>query len=106
MNRSWKLDRRLAVLVPMLMLAIVAVGCSTNQAPNDQLDDASITAAIKAKFAADDDVAAHNIDVDTVNGVVTLTGVVDSAAEKAEAGQIAADTDGVRRVTNNLQIKS
>ena len=105
MNRSWKFDRRLAVLVPMLLLA-VAFGCSTNQAPNDQLDDSSITAAVKAKFAVDDDVKAHNIDVDTVNGIVTLTGVVDSAEEKSKAAQIAADTDGVRRVTNNLQIKS
>ena len=105
MNSSWKLDRRLAVLIPVLLLAIT-YGCSTNQAPNDQIDDASITASVKAKLAVEEDVAAHNIDVDTVNGIVTLTGVVDTADEKAKAAQIAAATDGVRRVNNNLQIKS
>ena len=106
MNGTWKFERRLAMLIPALLLAFVVVGCSTNQPPNDQLDDSAITASIKAKFAADDDVKAHNIDVDTVNGIVTLSGVVDSAEEKAKAAQIAAATDGVRRVNNTLQIKS
>jgi len=109
MNSSWKLYRGLAVLVPVLTLTMVggvATGCSTNQSATEQIDDASITASVKAKFATDDDVKAHNIDVDTVNGVVTLTGIVNSAAEKAEAARLAADVDGVRRVTNNLQIKS
>ena len=106
MNGNWKFDRRLAMLVPALLLAFVFVACSTNQPPNDQLDDSAITASIKAKYATDDDVKAHNIDVDTVNGVVTLSGVVDTAEEKAKAARIAAETDGVRRVNNTLQIKS
>ena len=106
MSGTWKFDRRLAMLVPALLLVIAVVGCSTNQPPNDQLDDSAITASIKAKFAVDEMVKAHNIDVDTVNGIVTLTGVVDNAEEKARAAQIAAGTDGVRRVNNNLQIKS
>jgi hyperosmotically inducible protein len=103
-NNSVK-HRWLALLLPVLAFTLIT-GCATNRPPDAQLDDAAITASVKSKFATDPDVSMLNIDVDTVNGIVTLTGMVDSATEKAKAGQLAAGTDGVRRVTNNLQIKT
>jgi hyperosmotically inducible periplasmic protein len=46
------------------------------------------------------------IGVATNRGVVTLTGVVDSAADKARAEQVASRVSGVKRVVNNLQVRS
>lgn len=66
--------------------------------------DAAVTAAVKAKLLADPDTAGLRIDVDTVNGVVTLTGSVKTAAEVAEAGRLARDTTGVSSVTNRLTV--
>ncbi len=66
--------------------------------------DAGITTAVKTRLLADPDVAGMKIDVDTEDKVVTLTGTVESAAQKTEAGNIARDTTGVARVVNNLKV--
>jgi hyperosmotically inducible periplasmic protein len=68
--------------------------------------DTSITAAIKAKMAADEHVKASNIDVDTKNGVVTLTGTVSSKAEADRAVAIAKEAEGVKSVTSHLVVKA
>lgn len=66
--------------------------------------DAMLTSSIKTKFLADPNVSGLKIDVDTTNGVVTLTGNVKTAAEKAEALRIARDTDGVKTVVDRLTV--
>ncbi|MGE3958846.1 MAG: BON domain-containing protein [Vicinamibacterales bacterium] len=68
--------------------------------------DATITMRVQAEYASADVVKGRNIDVDTDNGVVTLTGSVDSAREKQEAERIAREVDGVRRVVNRLTIET
>lgn len=73
---------------------------------SDATKDAALTAAVKTKFLADTKVSGLKIDVDTRNGVVTLSGTVNSAAEKQRAGATAKETDGVRSVVNNLKVKS
>jgi hyperosmotically inducible protein len=57
-------------------------------------------------MAADDTVKAYQIDVDTANGVVTLTGVVDSPAAKTQAATIARNTDGVRDVVDRIEVNA
>jgi len=64
--------------------------------------DAAITSAVKTKLLGDPDVKGLNIDVDTKNGVVTLSGKVNTAAERAEAVRLARNTKGVKRVTDKL----
>lgn len=66
--------------------------------------DAAITSAVKAKFLADTTVSGLKIDVDTSNGVVTLTGNVSSKAEAERAVMMARNTEGVTRVVNNLRV--
>jgi hyperosmotically inducible protein len=79
-------------------IAIVALtGCART--------DVGITAAIKANLATDDTVKAYQIDVDTKESVVTLTGSVDHAAAKARAAEIARDTPGVFQVIDHLTIR-
>lgn len=67
------------------------------------VDDATLTAKIKSKMALDDVVSASDIDVDTVDGVVTLTGVVRSEQERERATQLARETLGVRTVNERLR---
>jgi len=74
----------------------VTVACSQS--------DPGITTAVKAKLAADDTVKAYEINVDTTNHVVTLTGNVDSAAAKEQAVIIARQTNGVNEVVDHIII--
>lgn len=67
--------------------------------------DAAITSAVKTKFLGDTQVGGLKIDVDTTDGVVTLTGEVATAAEKAEAIRLAKTTTGVKRVVDKLTVK-
>ena len=69
------------------------------------LNDGSLTAKIKSKMALDDTVRAAAIDVDTVGGVVTLSGTVRSEAEGRRAIQLARETEGVTSVTDRLVIR-
>jgi len=66
--------------------------------------DAALTTAVKTKLLADSEVKGLKIDVDTKDGVVTLTGRVKNAAEKAAAIRIARGTDGVKDVQDKLTI--
>lgn len=66
--------------------------------------DAGITTAVKSRLAADDEVKAYQIDVDTNEKVVTLSGNVDTAGAKTRAAEIARNTDGVANVVDNIQV--
>jgi hyperosmotically inducible periplasmic protein len=68
------------------------------------LTDAAVTSAVKTKLLADSSVGGMKIDVDTNNGVVTLTGSVTSRAEAAQAVKLAHETDGVKRVVDRLHV--
>jgi osmotically-inducible protein OsmY len=68
--------------------------------------DAAITTAVKTKLLADTTVGGLKIDVDTKDGVVTLTGRVHSGAEKTEAMRLARETSGVKRVVNKLTVET
>ena len=89
-----------ALIVAMLGLA----ACSSTERPGQQVDDASITAAVKAKLATDGHINPFNIDVDTNEGVVTLQGRVDKTEARTEAERLARETDGVRRVINLIKV--
>jgi hyperosmotically inducible periplasmic protein len=67
--------------------------------------DASITAAVKTKLLGDPKVGGLKIDVDTKDNVVTLTGTVKTAAEKAEAVRLAKATSGVKSVVDRLIVQ-
>ena len=68
--------------------------------------DAVITTTVKTKLAADSHVKASEINVDTRNAVVTLTGNVDSQEAKSRAIQLARDTKGVREVKDMIAVRS
>ena len=89
-----------ALVVAMLGLA----ACSSTETAGTQVDDATITASVKAKLATDGNINPFNIDVDTNEGVVTLQGRVDKTEARTEAERLARETDGVRRVINLIKV--
>jgi osmotically-inducible protein OsmY len=66
--------------------------------------DAGITTKVKARLAADTTVKAIQINVDTNNGVVTLSGTVNNEAAKTQAVALARGTDGVADVVDNITV--
>ena len=68
--------------------------------------DAAITAAVKSKMMVDVTVSALQINVDTTDGVVTLTGTVRSAGERDRAIAVARGTGGVKSVEDKIVVKS
>lgn len=72
----------------------------------DKTGDATITAAVKMKFAADKTVDAFKINVDTTDNRVTLTGTVNNKAEADQAVALAKSVEGVTGVTPRLTIKN
>jgi osmotically-inducible protein OsmY len=68
----------------------------------ETLDEAALTAKIKAKMALDDLVKARDINVTTHDTTVTLSGTVDSKAEHDRAMSLAHETAGVTKVIDDL----
>lgn len=100
MNRRFR-------LVAALFVMLTLVGCSstTGKSAGENVDDASITASVKAKLVADKPANLTRVDVDTNNATVYLNGVVESAEQKDRAEQLARQAKGVKSVVNNLQVK-
>jgi hyperosmotically inducible protein len=91
---------KLSFIAISAALVICLAGCERRSA-----GDTTINTAVKNKLAADPTTSAAKIDVDTSNGVVTLSGKVPTAAEKSEAERIARNTQGVRQVVNNISVE-
>lgn len=70
------------------------------------VDDTGITAQVKTALAGDTRTKAHQINVETREGVVQLSGFVNNAAAKAAASEIAARVERVKRVDNQLDVKT
>ncbi|EPD6702063.1 molecular chaperone OsmY [Cronobacter dublinensis] len=68
--------------------------------------DAATTSEIKAKLLADDIVPSRNVKVETTDGVVQLSGTVESEKQSQRAESIAKAVDGVKSVKNDLKVKS
>lgn len=68
------------------------------------LDDAWIHTKVVSKLITNADTPQRKINVDVNNNVVTLRGTVETAAQKTEAERVAKDTEGVRRVVNQLKV--
>ena len=67
--------------------------------------DAALTSAVKSKLLADPKVSGLRIDVDTSNGIVTLSGDVATQAEADEAMRLARTTEGVQNVVSKLRVR-
>jgi len=68
------------------------------------MSDGEITSAVKSKLLADKTVGGLQLDVDTNDHVVTLSGQVKSAAEHAQALRLARNTSGVKSVVDKMTV--
>jgi hyperosmotically inducible protein len=94
----------------------LVVGAKSSQAPQSVSGEVSkvgnriasgwITTKIQAQYFADPTVKGHEIDVDTVNGVVALSGTVDSEAARERAVALAKQTEGVKDVEDHLMVQA
>ncbi len=77
----------------------------TSDSTGEYVDDTVITTKIKSALLADDAVKSFAVSVETMKGVVQLSGFVNTAAQKASAERDAASITGVVSVKNNLIVK-
>lgn len=94
------MTKQLVFLVAWLAL----LACSTTRPIDQQASDAAISSKIESKLAANPQTNNFEIDVDTMNGRVRLSGLVETDAERQEAERLAASTEGVRSVDNQLKL--
>ena len=73
---------------------------------SDATANARTTGAIKTKFFTEPGISALSINVDSSDGVVTLSGMVTSPEQVAKAIKLALETDGVQKVISTLQVKA
>ena len=94
-------------MLVLVMVVAVTAGCTsmTGKTAGENVDDASITASVKSKLAAEKVATLTKVDVDTNKGTVYLTGNVENAAIKARATELARQVAGVREVVNNLKVQ-
>ncbi|WP_410751084.1 molecular chaperone OsmY [Citrobacter sp. U14242] len=76
---------------------------SKNTSVKGYAGDTAITSEVKAKLLADDIVPSRKVKVETTDGVVQLSGTVDSQAQSERAESIAKAIDGVKSVKNDLK---
>ena len=87
------------------VLAVVISGCSTVGAANQWGSDAWITTKLKTEQMGASPAIWSDINVETKNGVVQLSGFAKNQADVAKAVEIARKTDGVKSVVNNVIIR-
>jgi hyperosmotically inducible periplasmic protein len=87
---------------------LTATGCAVTRGQETvgaYVDDAGITTLIKSRFAENKQVDALAISVETLNGVVMLSGFAKNATEKTTAENIARGVNGVKSVRNEIAIR-
>ena len=72
---------------------------------SDKIDDASITAQVKASLMVHHSTSMLKTLVQTTEGVVTLSGIVNNSAEKSMVAKLVADINGVSKVINNMTVE-
>jgi hyperosmotically inducible periplasmic protein len=92
--------------------AAVLAGCSTwgdradGRSTGQVADDDRVTSEVKSGLANEPVFKFNDVDVKTFNGVVQLSGFVNTEDQKQRAGQIAQQTERVARVVNNITLKT
>lgn len=79
---------------------------SSEPSMSQRFDDATLVATVKSKLLWNSNTEGLDVNVDAANGMVSLTGTAPSAEAKDLAGRLAANTDGVREVKNQLSVSA
>ena len=91
-------------LISALMALFLAAGLCLAADKKPPTDD-MISDLVRLKLSGDPDVKGGTLDAISKNGVVTLTGTVETESQKNKATKLAKKVNGVKQVVNNLTIK-
>ena len=93
-------------LTAALAFVLLIAGCQamTGETAGQNIDDGTLTTYVKTALAGERLNTLSRVGVETNNGIVVLTGEVETAQEKSRAGTVASQVKGVKRVVNNLQV--
>ncbi len=92
----------------MFIIAVVLASCSAvsgRQSAGEYLDDSVITTKVKGAVFKESSLKTLDIGVETFQGVVQLSGFVDTPQESAKAEDLASRVRGVKSVKNNLVVR-
>lgn len=101
------INRRKALLLPFA-LAFALSACAVVQGQEtagQYIDDAAITTKVKAQLIDDPEVKSTQVSVETMKGVVQLSGFVQNRQIAVRAEQVTRRVDGVRGVKNDLVVR-
>jgi len=99
---------RILQLLLCIGLLTVFMGCAATQkreSTGQYVDDSIITTKVKAAIYNEASLKTMQINVKTYQGVVQLSGFVDSAQSASKAGEVAGHVEGVKEVKNDLIVK-
>ncbi len=91
--------RLFAALLGLALLASVCLAADKAVSDNALYDN------VRIKLAADAEVKGGALGVDVKEGVVTLSGAVDTDRQKSKAAKLAKKVKGVKQVINNISLK-
>ena len=94
-----------AAVLLVLALALAPLTSSCARTVVDTRDDLTITARVKTALLNDPSVGGQRLEVDTLKGVVTLSGTVKTSADADQAVAISRKVPGVRDVQSSLKIQ-
>lgn len=99
--------RAFKMLAVTLAVLFFMTGCQamTGATMGENVDDATLTSYVKTKLASDRLVTLTRVGVETNNGIVYLTGEVETAEQRSHIGSLASQVGGVKQVVNNLQVR-
>lgn len=94
-----------ALTVPAFTVYANGSHQSSGETMGEKIDDATITSKVKMELMGNKGTSALHTDVDTTNGVVTLTGKAKSISEKELATEVAKKVNGVSKVINDITVE-
>jgi hyperosmotically inducible periplasmic protein len=91
-------------LIGVAIIALTGCASSSMTSKSTQETDEGITSVVQQALETDEKVKARQVEVETREGVVYLTGVVDTEESRREAARVSWRTEGVRGVRNGLTV--
>lgn len=96
---------RLVLAVALTLLLAACAGTATQSSTGEYIDDTLLTTRVKSVLLNDPDVSGLTVKVESLKGVVQLSGFVKTVKERNRAVQLARGVQGVRQVRNDILIR-
>ncbi|MCS6304164.1 MAG: BON domain-containing protein [Nitrospira sp.] len=97
---------RLWIVLVLSIGSFAACQATTGKTASQTMDDTLVTVSVERKLTSERAADFTRVDVDTKEGIVQLSGVVQTSEQRARAEDLAKQVTGVRRVRNNLQVQT